>query len=70
MVPCGISWCVALTDQQFCPIHEKDQALHPAEIGSLEFTEEDVEAAREDGFECGVKEGDAEGYERGVAEND
>jgi hypothetical protein len=32
MTPCGISWCVALTDKQFCSIHEKNQALHPTEI--------------------------------------
>ncbi len=29
MTPCGISWCVALTDKQFCPAHFKDRNLKP-----------------------------------------
>ena len=31
MVPCCISWCIALTDHIFCPLHRKDQALRPQE---------------------------------------
>ena len=33
-IPCGVSWCVALTEKQFCPIHEKNQTLHPAEVNT------------------------------------
>ena len=32
MVPCAVSWCVALTEKTFCPIHEENQHLHPSEI--------------------------------------
>lgn len=26
---CRISWCIALTDEQFCALHKNNQALHP-----------------------------------------
>ena len=55
MTPCGISWCVALTNKQFCPIHEKDQALHPREL-----TEENDIVIKEDD--------DNEDYQRGREE--
>lgn len=32
MIPCSISWCVALTDGRFCPIHRIDQSIHPQVI--------------------------------------
>ncbi len=70
MTPCGIKWCTALADGQFCVVHAKQKDLHPTESGPFEFTEEDLEEAREEGFKTGMVEGDAEGYERGVAEHD
>jgi hypothetical protein len=41
MVPCAVSWCVALTDKTFCPIHEKNQGLHPAEVDDDADDDED-----------------------------
>ena len=40
---CSISWCVALTDKQFCAAHEQDQGLHPAELDEEDddFVEDD-----------------------------
>ena len=70
MAPCGISWCVAMTNKQFCPAHEKDQALLPAEIDPEAEQEEAVDASYTEGFTAGKAEGDEEGYERGVAEHD
>lgn len=29
MIPCSISWCVAMTDDRFCPPHKHDQGLMP-----------------------------------------
>ena len=56
MVPCAISWCVALTQGQnmFCPIHMHDQALHPREVD----LEED---AYDNGYKAGLEEGRTEG---------
>ena len=62
MVPCGISWCIALTDKQFCPIHEKDQALHPQELDDDEDLggADDYEAGYAEGFDAAAKQyGDA-----------
>ena len=70
MTPCGISWCVALTDKQFCPAHEKNQALHPAEIDPEVEAEEAIDASYTEGFNAGKSEGDEEGYERGLADHD
>ena len=51
MIPCGISWCVALTDKHFCAAHEKDQGLHPAEINEEDDFVEDDEDYTDDGDE-------------------
>jgi hypothetical protein len=58
MTPCGISWCVALTDKQFCPIHEKDQALHPEELDV-----EDDEDLLEDDDESDDEDDDEDEYD-------
>jgi hypothetical protein len=50
MYPCAITWCVAMTEKTFCPMHEKDQSLHPHEFNesNLEGYDIDDEDAEDD----------------------
>jgi hypothetical protein len=51
MIPCGISWCVALTDKQFCIVHAKHQHLHPSVIDPEDELNDATNVAYDEGYE-------------------
>jgi hypothetical protein len=59
MYPCAITWCIAMTEKTFCPMHEKDQSLHPQE-GDEDDVDLDGEEYEPDGDEEDKDDEDAE----------
>lgn len=56
MVPCGIAWCVATTDKQFCALHEKDQSLRPRRIDHDEEIDDAYNQGHAEGFAAAVED--------------